>query len=134
MPDTIAPSGVTASIFPALGFADADAALDGLERGLGFARHSVHRDAEGRIVHAEMRLGNGMIMFGGRRPGDADNPWSEAEFGVYAVVDDIDTHHARAAAAGLEIVRPLADTSYGAREYSVRDPEGHLWSFGTYRP
>lgn len=37
-------------------------------------------------------------------------------------------------AAGAQIVRPLTDEAYGSREYSARDPEGNLWSFGTYRP
>lgn len=37
-------------------------------------------------------------------------------------------------APAAEIVRPLADTPYGAREYSARDISGHLWSFGTYDP
>ena len=37
-------------------------------------------------------------------------------------------------AAGAEIVMDLHDTDYGSREYMVRDPEGNLWSFGTYRP
>ena len=54
--------------------------------------------------------------------------------GVYVVVEDVDAHHARAAAAGAEIVRGPEDTSYGSREYLARDPEGHLWSFGTYQP
>jgi len=53
---------------------------------------------------------------------------------VYVYVEDVDAHHARARAAGAEIVRPLQDTDYGSREYSVRDLEGHLWSFGTYHP
>jgi uncharacterized glyoxalase superfamily protein PhnB len=80
-----------------------------------------------------MRLGNGMVMFGATRPDDPENPWANRS-GVYAVVEDIDAHHARAVAAGAEILRPLAETPYGAREYTVADPEGNLWSFGTYRP
>ena len=32
-----------------------------------------------------------------------------------------------------EIMRPLGETDYGAREFTVRDPEGNLWSFGDYR-
>ncbi len=47
---------------------------------------------------------------------------------------DVDAYYARAQAAGALIVRPLADTDYGSREYSARDIEEHLWSFGTYRP
>ncbi len=125
-------SGVTASLFPAMRYRDAGAAVDWLEQAFGFARHAVHAGEGGRIDHAELRFGNGMVMFGstGEDPG---NPWA-GESGVYAVVEDVDGHCARARAAGAEIVRPPADTAYGSREYSVRDLEGKLWSFGTYRP
>ena len=44
------------------------------------------------------------------------------------------SYYARAKAAGAKIERPLADTEYGSREYSARDCDGHLWSFGTYDP
>ena len=55
--------------------------------------------------------------------------------GVYVIVDDgIDAHFERARTAGAEIVRELHDTDYGSRDYVARDPEGNLWSFGTYRP
>jgi uncharacterized glyoxalase superfamily protein PhnB len=53
---------------------------------------------------------------------------------LYVVIENPDPHHERAVAAGAEIVRPLEDTDYGSRDYSARDPEGNLWSFGTYRP
>jgi uncharacterized glyoxalase superfamily protein PhnB len=53
---------------------------------------------------------------------------------LYIVVPDPDAHHARATAAGATVVRELQDTDYGSREYSVRDPGGNLWSFGTYDP
>jgi len=127
---------LTATIYPALRFRDAERARDFLRDAFGFAEHALHRDAEGRIAHAEYRHGNGAVMFGGSRPDPANpgaNPWSEAS-GLYVVVEDVDAHHARAAAAGAEIVTPPRDTDYGAREYTARDPEGNLWSFGTYRP
>jgi uncharacterized glyoxalase superfamily protein PhnB len=50
------------------------------------------------------------------------------------IVDDPDAHHARAVAAGAEIVLELHDQDYGSRDYSARDPEGYVWHFGTYRP
>jgi uncharacterized glyoxalase superfamily protein PhnB len=124
---------VTASLFPALSYRDAPAAADWLERAFGFARHAVYEDGQGGIAHGELRFGNGIVMFGSKRPPDPANPWTTTE-GIYVAVDDVDAHYARAKAAGAEIVRPLADTDYGSREYSVRDLEGHLWSFGTYRP
>jgi uncharacterized glyoxalase superfamily protein PhnB len=49
-------------------------------------------------------------------------------------IEDVDAHYRKALAAGAEIVRELSDTEYGSREYLARDLEGHLWSFGTYRP
>ena len=95
-----------------------------------------------KVVHAELTFGNGMIMLG---------PIDKGEFGVrymtmpnaaggrctqavYVIVDDVDAHHVRAAAAGAEILMPPKDQDYGGRVYSVRDPEGHVWSFGSYDP
>jgi uncharacterized glyoxalase superfamily protein PhnB len=49
------------------------------------------------------------------------------------VTDEPDALHDRAVAAGAEVVAPLHDTDYGSRDFAVRDPEGNLWSFGTYR-
>jgi uncharacterized glyoxalase superfamily protein PhnB len=113
------------NIFPTMRFTDADAALQWLSRAFGFTERAAHRDEDGTIHHAEMALGNGMIMFG---QGD---PASQA---IYVAVDDADAHYAQAKAAGAEITREIEDTPYGSREYSARDLDGHAWSFGTYRP
>src|SRR6266576_4362547 len=87
------------------------------------------------IAHAQMKLGPGVIMLGSGKHGPGtDNPWNTVKQGVYVYVEDVDAHYARAKAAGAEIVMELEDTDYGSRGYSVRDLEGHLWSFGTYRP
>jgi uncharacterized glyoxalase superfamily protein PhnB len=123
------------NIFPVIRYKDCAAAIDWLGRAFGFAKHFVAPDADGAIAHAELSLGPGTIMLGsGRKTPDPKNPWDHVAMGVYVQVDDVDSHYARAKAAGAEIVRELADTSYGAREYSVRDLEGNLWSFGTYGP
>jgi uncharacterized glyoxalase superfamily protein PhnB len=52
---------------------------------------------------------------------------------VYIVCDDPDSLFERATGAGAEVVRGLRDEDYGSRGFTVRDPEGNLWSFGTYR-
>ncbi len=121
------------NIFPALNYRDAPAALEWLEKALGFRPSAVHRGPGDTIAHAEMKLGSGGIMFGSLRE-EPGNPWAQSRMGIYVWVPDVDAHYERARAAGAEIIRPLAETSYGAREYSVRDPEGNLWSFGTYHP
>jgi len=122
------------NIFPALRYRNGSAAVEWLGRAFGFEKHMVVPGPEGNVAHAQMKLGSGMIMLGSGQHGSPNDPWNEVRQGVYVQVDDLDAHYARARAAGAEIVRPLQDTDYGSREFSVRDLEGHLWSFGTYRP
>ncbi len=123
---------------PSLGSAviykDPFAALDWLEKAFGFERTMVIANAEGKLEHSEMTFGDGYLMVG---PEWIDHVASPASVGgkntqlIHVhVTDDIDAHCARALAAGAEIVRPLADQFYGDRTYAVRDPEGHVWSFG----
>lgn len=126
------------SIFPALRYADANAALEWLQRAFGFTPHSVYRDSEGQIAHAEIRLGNGIVMFGTQRE-DGLGTRTPADAGgvtqtIYAYVEDPDAHYRQARDAGAEIVYEIYDTAYGSREYAARDPEGHLWNFGSYLP
>jgi uncharacterized glyoxalase superfamily protein PhnB len=54
-------------------------------------------------------------------------------FSAYVVCDDPDALFARAVDNGAVVVSGLTDKDYGSRDFCVRDPEGHLWSFGTYR-
>ncbi len=122
------------NIFPALKFKDAPKAIDWLGRAFGFERQFVVAGDGDSVAHAQLRHGAGMIMMGSTGEPDAANPWTTEPFGIYVVVEDIEAHYARALAAGAQIARPLADTPYGSREYSARDCEGHLWSFGTYDP
>lgn len=124
---------VTATLFPALTYKDASKAVRWLQDAFGFAEKAVYPTDDGKIAHAELSFGNGIVMFGSERD-EPGNPWAKVDFGIYVAVDDVDGHHGRAKAAGAEIVKPPYDTDYGAREYHVRDCEGRLWSFGTYRP
>lgn len=122
------------NVFPCMKYRDAPAAIEWLGRAFGFEPSLVVPGEGGSVAHAELRNGAGMVMCGSAQAPDSANPWTAAAFGIYVRVDDVDAHHARAVAAGAEVVRPPADTDYGAREYSVRDLEGRLWSFGDYDP
>lgn len=132
------PRESAATFYPFLRYADARAAVEWLCDAFGFERHAVFDAPDGTVEHAELRLGSGVLMLGQSKD-DALGLRTPRELGavtggVYAYVADADAHHARALAAGAEIVLPLRETSYGSREYTCRDPEGNLWSFGTYRP
>ncbi len=123
-------------IWPVLTYRDAPAAIDFLVDAFGFERQAVFtRDDDPSIVeHAELRwpLGGGVMLatagkdesaFGIRQPGND---------AVYVVCDDPDGLFGRATAAGAEVVIGLVDEEFGSRSFTVRDPQGTLWSFGTY--
>lgn len=129
-----------ATVYPFMSYRDAPAAIDWLCRAFGFEKQLVVEGENGTVAHAQLRLGNGMVMLGsasGQRETfgmGLPEEFGAVTGGVYLVVDDIEAHCARAKAAGAEFVRDLAPTDYGSHEYMVRDPEGHLWSVGTYQP
>ncbi|HQZ12782.1 MAG TPA: VOC family protein [Devosia sp.] len=130
----------TAPLMPTMRYRDCNKALDFLTKVFGFTEGNAYRDDKGNVMHAELWFGNGGIMIGPvadtpfgkvmRQPDEAGGVTAS----YYCVVDDPDAHHARSQAAGFDIFMPLRDESYGSREYSVRDPEGFVWTFGTYDP
>ena len=131
----------TATIVPTLRYRDAPAAIEWLERAFGFRKHFVVPDGEGGVAHAQLTFGNGMIMLSSAYEdafGRLQRPLESREAPVsqspYVIVTDVDAHHARALAAGAEVVQQPEDKDYGGRGYGCRDPEGNLWSFGSYDP
>ena len=129
------------TVMPALRYRNAPAAIDWLCKVFGFERHAVHEGPDGTIAHAELALGGGMIMLGSARNDEyGRNFKSPGELGgvetrsTYIVLAEVDEAYARAQAAGAAVVRPLKDTGYGSREFTVKDPEGHSWSVGSYDP
>lgn len=124
------------SVYPALRYKDAKGAIALLRDAFGFTEVAVHENEDGTIAHAELAYGNGVVMLGTARD-DGEYGHAAKDLGpttVYVVVDDPDAHHARAAAGGVKIVKPLTDEDYGSRDYIARDAEGNLWCFGTYAP
>lgn len=131
------PRFTSSNIYPCLFYRDARAAIDWLCRAFGFVERMAVPGEHGTIVHAELTLGDGVVMLGSNKPergwvSPRDLPALNQLVSVY--VDDPDAHCARARAAGAEIVQDLRDEDYGARGYLARDPEGNQWYFGSYRP
>lgn len=113
---------------------DADAMMRWLGA-IGFTEHATYRseDDPGVVTHAEwVWPGGGAVMFGSDRAGGVvKNVGGSA---AYLVVDDPDAVLERAVAAGGTVVAPMVDQDYGGRGGTVADPEGNLWSFGSYQP
>jgi uncharacterized glyoxalase superfamily protein PhnB len=129
------------TIVPAFRYTNAPAAIEWLCSVLGFERRAVYEGENGTIAHAELALGNGIVMLGSAKDDEHGRSFkSPQELGgvetcsIYLVVPDADAAHARAVAAGATVIRPLQDTPYGSREFAVKDLEGHSWSAGTYDP
>ncbi len=129
------------TIFPALRYKDAPAAIEWFCSVLGTTRHAVYANPDGTIAHAELALGEGMLMLGSAKDDEHSHKYKSpqelngAETQTsYVTVADADAVYARAQAAGAEIVRPIQNTDYGSREFTIKDPEGHSWSVGTYDP
>lgn len=127
-------------IIPTLRYENAPAMIAWLCDAFGFEKHAVFEDDKGGIAHAELKLGDGMIMLGSARDDDFGKLQGtpKALHGTtqspYIIVDDADAVYQSARAVGAEIVIPIKDENYGGRGFSCRDPEGHLWNIGTYDP
>lgn len=130
-----AASGPQPTVWPTVGFTDADAGVRFLTEGLGFVVTALYRADDGTVAHAEARWPDGgALMFGSRtEPGE----WGTlGPVGVYVVAAEaatVDAVHARLQGmAGID-VRAVHDTDYGSHEVTARDADGNLWTVGTYR-
>ncbi len=124
-------------LFSTLRYRDPKAAIDWLEQAFNFQPHFVAEEA-GQVVHAQLKLGDDMIMLG---PDHADDKYgmhsplalNGTNQCVYVAIDgNLDEAAYRAQRAGATIVTAPYDTPYGSREFTCKDLEGHVWSFGTY--
>ena len=124
-------------IVPTLRYQDPRAAVAWLCGAFGFTTHFVAEEG-GVVVHAQLRLGDQLVMLGPDHANDKYGMHSPLALNgtsqcVYIALDsDPDAACENARRAGAEIVTEPYDTPYGSREWSCRDPEGHIWSFGTY--
>jgi uncharacterized glyoxalase superfamily protein PhnB len=120
------------TFFPVLRYKDARPAIDWLVQAFGFQSVSEFEGPNGTVAHAELKLGPSTIGISSATPPVADNPWSHVTQGIYVCADDIDARYEQAKRVGADIATPVRDMDYGSREFSARDTEGQLWSFGTY--
>ena len=130
-----------ATVIPCLRYRKAPEAIEWLCRAFGFEQHAVYPGEPGKIAHAELSFGNGMLMLGSLNDGEfnqhmcqPDETGGRETQSPYMIVDDADAVYATAKAAGAEIVIDIKDESYGGRGFTCRDLEGRLWTFGTYDP
>ena len=124
-----------ATIFPIIRFNDADAGIAWLKDALGFDEHGIFRGDDGTVQHGELRLDGAWVMVGSESADTADRWGRHAGTGFnYLAVGDAAAAFERARSAGADLTSELEARDYGGREFSLRDPEGNVWSVGEYDP
>ncbi|HEU4513545.1 MAG TPA: VOC family protein [Nocardioidaceae bacterium] len=121
------------NIWAGLTYDDAIAARSWLSA-LGFTEGVLVMSADGSTVeHSEMIWPEGgRVMVSSRLRSDDTFAVPRGAGSVYVVVDDPDGVFARAKDLGARVIRDMEEADYGSRGFSVTDPEGNRWSFGTY--
>lgn len=130
-----------AMICISLRYADGPAMYDWLIAAFGFEKLAAHYSDDGKtLLHGELRMGDSVVMLGSSENNEFGKLVARpVELGgttasPYIATDDIDARCERARAAGAEICMEPRDQPYGSRDFICKDPEGHVWCFGTYRP
>jgi len=131
---------MSSTVVPCLRYRDTPAIIEWLRSNFGFEQRLVIPGRNGEISHAELTLGDGMVMIGThtddaygqllRTPEQAGGLTQT----IWIRVDDADTVYSRVVESGAAIVMKIDDVAQGGRAFACRDPEGHLWQVGTYDP
>lgn len=132
---------MSSTVVPCLRYRDAPAVIDWLCSNLGFEKRLVVPGKNGGVSHAELTLGDGMVMIGteaddehGQLLTTPDKTGGLQTQTIWIRVQDADDLYARVVDSGADIVKAIDDAPYGGREFACRDPEGHVWNVGTYDP
>src|SRR3989441_5157597 len=124
---------LTQTASPRLRVRNAAAAIEFYKQALG-AREIMRFTAHGEIAHAELAIGNSIVMLGEEAP-DYGYPGPQtlggSPVGMHLYVDDADAFVKRAVAAGARVVSPVSDQFYGDRSGHVVDPFGYGWTIAT---
>ena len=99
------------------------------------ATEIMRMDGPGGVIgHAEVRIGDAVIMLADERPGMSRSPKTlgGTPASIYMYVQDVDAFARRAIDAGAKALGPVADQFYGDRSVGFEDPFGHMWGFATH--
>jgi PhnB protein len=124
------------SVTPYLVVHDAARAIDFYQRVFGAKEVTRMDGPPGKIAHAELKIGNSMIMLSDEMPGGGcRSPQSlgGSTVNIFLYVEDVDSVFNQAVSAGAKVEKPLADMFWGDRYGQVSDPFGHSWSLATHK-
>ena len=120
-------------VYPCLTYRDVAAALKWLADAFGVKPLVPDSEANEAVENAAVAHRAGIVLIAAERPEQLHDSHTGQGW-VYLAVDDIDGHHRRTKAAGVEVLNDPHAGPGGMRGYSARDLEGNIWTFGTARP
>ena len=123
------------SVSPALLIDGAADAIEFYKRAFGATERMVMPGPDGKIGHAELEIGDSVVMVSDPFPQSTVRPPSElggTTVGLFVYVEDVDSVFKQAVDAGATVTMELEDMFWGDRFGSVTDPYGHLWSLATH--
>lgn len=124
------------TVTPHLVCRDAARAIDFYQKAFGAEKIRVHKMPDGKIMHAELRIGDSIVMLGEEAPDwKVLSPQSLNGTPVilHLFAPDVDAVYNRAVAAGCTATMPVADQFWGDRYGQLMDPFGHKWSIATHK-
>lgn len=124
------------TVTPYLTVNDAAQAIEFYKRAFGATELHRMQGPNGKIMHAEIRIGDSNIMLADEMPGmenRAPQSLGAATGGLFLYVNDVDAAYQKATAAGAKATQPPADMFWGDRYGRLTDPFGHSWSLGTHK-
>jgi PhnB protein len=114
------------TVCPYLIVPDADRVIAFLKAAFGATEREVYRTPEGRVRHAEVQIGDSVVMLG-----ESSEEWSGFKAMIHLYMPEVDAVFRRAVAAGGRVVREVATQDYGDRTGGVEDPAGNQWWIAT---
>lgn len=125
------------SVTPYLIVRDAAGVIDFYTRALGAQELMRMPGPGGRIMHAEIKIGDSILMLGDEPPDKPDcrapHSTGARNVALYVYVPDVDAAFKRAQGAGAKVVQPLTDMFWGDRAGTIEDPSGHQWTLATHQ-
>lgn len=115
------------TVTPYLTVADAEAQIDFLKKAFSAVETYRHKDDEGKVGHAEVRVGDSMLMIG-----QAHDQWTPRPAMFYLYVEDVDAVYKRAVGAGGKSIHEPVNQAYGDRSGGVEDSLGNQWWVATH--
>ena len=123
------------TLTPFLTVRNAARAIEFYKQAFGAVEHGVMKDPEGKVMHAELKIGDSLIMLSDEFPAyGALSPESigGSPMGLHIYLDGVDAAFDRAVKAGAQVEMPVMDQFWGDRYGKLKDPFGHKWSIGTH--